>query len=610
VQKIGKQTTDELGKLDKEAANLAKRLEASTRAIAFAARNAAIAELQDLTTGFLKSSELKQAGEAFSNSIYNAKTIEQAQLALETLQKSIGGLGIDPQELNKIYEAANAVIAKTAATFKQAEAPIAAATVEVKDNTDATDKNTDSKDNNIKKSKEAEAAFKAAQEALKKYRNDQLDAVKDLEIQLLKQGLTEQQIKLRLQKLEKTQVAEYIAKAAELFAIAGGTDGVPLTTTLKVDKESTRVQVLEAYTDAVREAELRGLKIKLPAELAITRALTLTEKNALEEKNKQLRLQKAILKIPIAIDDKQDKGVIADTIKTAAKAVNSIDWFGVFNKPAKASEEAVTKITDSITQGLLSYQDGITQLQTSLGAQPGIFDVVLGKLNQKFSEARDLSLQALQSQAEAYDVQLGLTDDFYAALYQTTTTAFLDLLTAQGEYGKNSLLIALDILNALVPILVAEIVGKELADKTFVGLATGAALSAVLYGLLGAARAAVSGFAEGGYTGDGGKYTPAGVVHRGEFVINKENTRKYRGILEQMNDGNFPLALAGVPMQTNDGLVSEMSAMRSELSMIRKRLDSMPNGIEGRTAVALDVGFDQYLYSRNMHRTAVRNLRG
>ena len=99
-------------------------------------------------------------------------------------------------------------------------------------------------------------------------------------------------------------------------------------------------------------------------------------------------------------------------------------------------------------------------------------------------------------------------------------------------------------------------------------------------------------------------------MHKGEFVINKENTRKYRGILEQMNEGNFPLALAGVPIQTNDGLMTEMGAMRSELAMIRKRLDSMPNGIEGRTAVALDVGFDQYLYSRDMHRTAVRNLRG
>jgi phage-related minor tail protein len=34
------------------------------------------------------------------------------------------------------------------------------------------------------------------------------------------------------------------------------------------------------------------------------------------------------------------------------------------------------------------------------------------------------------------------------------------------------------------------------------------------------------GFATGGYTGDGGKYEPAGVVHRGEFVFNKEATRK------------------------------------------------------------------------------------
>lgn len=30
------------------------------------------------------------------------------------------------------------------------------------------------------------------------------------------------------------------------------------------------------------------------------------------------------------------------------------------------------------------------------------------------------------------------------------------------------------------------------------------------------------GFAEGGYTGDGGKYQPAGIVHAGEFVISKE----------------------------------------------------------------------------------------
>ena len=33
------------------------------------------------------------------------------------------------------------------------------------------------------------------------------------------------------------------------------------------------------------------------------------------------------------------------------------------------------------------------------------------------------------------------------------------------------------------------------------------------------------GFAEGGYTGDGDKYEPAGVVHKGEYVLNAETTR-------------------------------------------------------------------------------------
>lgn len=37
---------------------------------------------------------------------------------------------------------------------------------------------------------------------------------------------------------------------------------------------------------------------------------------------------------------------------------------------------------------------------------------------------------------------------------------------------------------------------------------------------------AMNGYASGGYTGDGGKYEPAGVVHRGEYVINAQSTRK------------------------------------------------------------------------------------
>lgn len=43
---------------------------------------------------------------------------------------------------------------------------------------------------------------------------------------------------------------------------------------------------------------------------------------------------------------------------------------------------------------------------------------------------------------------------------------------------------------------------------------------------LGSLTAAPTGFAEGGYTGHGGKYEPAGIVHRGEFVISKQAVQR------------------------------------------------------------------------------------
>jgi len=45
-------------------------------------------------------------------------------------------------------------------------------------------------------------------------------------------------------------------------------------------------------------------------------------------------------------------------------------------------------------------------------------------------------------------------------------------------------------------------------------------------GLVGLAGSLFKGFDEGGYTGPGGKYEPAGIVHKGEFVIPAEIVRK------------------------------------------------------------------------------------
>lgn len=617
VQKIGKLTTDELGKLDKQAQELAKRLEQSTRNIAFAARNAAIAELTDLTDrtlGLFGSAELERAGQAFANNIFQAKNAEDAQRAFAAFSETVNKLGIDAKDLNEIYSAANTVLGKTIATFTKQGEEATATAVEVKkaEQAKATATEEGSK-KAAKAAKEVPSAFELAQKELKKLADRQKADIERLKVELAELGATPAEIKTKLALLERGQLEEYRRAAAELLSIQFK-DGVPVTSTLKLGKDESIPQIIEQFNDIDIELRKRGLALRVPIEPA--------KKFSLIKFNKALAglgfgpdfLGLSVPITPVAEPGRIEKA-LTGALTTTVDAIKGIDWKAVFGNPAKASEEAVAKITGSITEGVLSYQDGIDQLQANLAEQPGFFETVLMQLNESFAAATQSSISSLSKLAENYSTVTGLTGEFYNQLAQTTGLAFAQILTAQSEFGKQFLLTALDVLNALVPILVAQITGVNLASPANIaapgsGIALAAVLTAVLYGLVGAAKAAVAGFAEGGYTGDGGKYTPAGVVHKGEFVINKENTRKYRGILEQMNEGQFPLALAGVPVQTNDGLMTEMSAMRSELAMIRKRLDSMPNGIEGRTAVALDVGFDQYLYSRNMHRTAVRNLRG
>lgn len=59
-------------------------------------------------------------------------------------------------------------------------------------------------------------------------------------------------------------------------------------------------------------------------------------------------------------------------------------------------------------------------------------------------------------------------------------------------------------------------------------------------------KAQSEGFADGGYTGDGGKYTEAGVVHKGEYVITKEKTAKNRMLLDGLHTDNPVLIQKGI----------------------------------------------------------------
>ena len=96
-----------------------------------------------------------------------------------------------------------------------------------------------------------------------------------------------------------------------------------------------------------------------------------------------------------------------------------------------------------------------------------------------------------------------------------------------------------------------------------------AALEAIVSALSG-------GFAEGGYTGDGGKYDPAGVVHKGEFVIDKETTEALGLRGKTMTEGKSILTTNQFSLQADafkQAVTPDNSKLIEEMQLTRKAIE-------------------------------------
>lgn len=114
---------------------------------------------------------------------------------------------------------------------------------------------------------------------------------------------------------------------------------------------------------------------------------------------------------------------------------------------------------------------------------------------------------------------------------------------------------------------------EALAGITVVGPALGAAAAAaaVAAGLARVAQINGVQFAEGGYTGHGGKYEPAGIVHKGEYVVpqrvvNSPEGRSHITALERSRlrgyaDGGFVAQSNTAPINDNLMLINAIKAL-------------------------------------------------
>jgi hypothetical protein len=114
---------------------------------------------------------------------------------------------------------------------------------------------------------------------------------------------------------------------------------------------------------------------------------------------------------------------------------------------------------------------------------------------------------------------------------QDILSGFLDGL-GQGRLDN-----IVDDFAAMFRKIAAQALAARLADKLFDGVDGWISKLSGLFGGKGAASGILGSigdffgglFAEGGYTGPGGKYEPAGIVHRGEGVLSQEDIRRLGG---------------------------------------------------------------------------------
>jgi TP901 family phage tail tape measure protein len=136
-------------------------------------------------------------------------------------------------------------------------------------------------------------------------------------------------------------------------------------------------------------------------------------------------------------------------------------------------------------------------------------------------------------------VVTALVDAFYDAfvkdavngLAQSLVSSLRDALSGAAGGGKSGSGLLGSVLSIGGALAGVPSLGTSLNVANSVGMAGGDSLGSLI-GLMG--------WSGGGFTGQGGKYEPAGVVHRGEFVVNAENTRRLGlGFLNSLNEPGY-----------------------------------------------------------------------
>ena len=215
----------------------------------------------------------------------------------------------------------------------------------------------------------------------------------------------------------------------------------------------------------------------------------------------------------------------------------------------------ILKIRNKLTDDIQTLQTESTEFTKETKEDEK--EAIIEGIGEVLSATKELIDQIIQLQIEEVDNAISAQEKRVEAATKLAEQGNAELLEAEEkrleELNKKKAkfvrtqqaLAAVElVVNSVVAISKAAAEGGAAAPFTIA--ATLIALATGLVAAKAQAQAAAGGFASGGYTGDGGKYEPAGVVHKGEFVMTKEQTKRFRPYFEEIHKGRNPFLTEGL----------------------------------------------------------------
>lgn len=384
---------------------------------------------------------------------------------------------------------------------------------------------------------------RAAQEALNKAIEDQKNVARSADEELKKRAA--ENVEFRRKELEEIKKQEQKKKEAKGGIVRGPTE--------QLDKE---LYVLKAQLETLKEhrtvndvisRQRKSLwsiekQIEILENAQSKRKLTGAEQALLNEQKAVLEMarQKAELGDQIVLQERKNK-LEQDSLKFIRETEAAIDAIGL--KQFGYTEKQIERELE------------LRKLRTDYEAQGGsvsdeVFQQMETKLKLYYQAQDEAQGNWLAGAKNAWELFAEDANNAYGNVQQIASEALNGLTNQLANFIATGKANFKDFSTAIIKMII-QMITKMVVFNALSGLMGGQTWT------MGSLLKNIGGFAGGGYTGDGGKYEPAGIVHKGEFVMTKEATQRIGvGNLYRMMRGYANGGVVGSSGYTGGGAVT------------------------------------------------------